>query len=179
MNRMKIGQAVFFLGLAVIMVSCGSSRQFPGQSPYPDRYPNYPPPPRQDGPVVIVTDPHNLPPGQAKKIYGQQSARDFARCKRNGHRYCCTHYRPAMVINLPFSRASRYPDGRYFYQDEFGAFYNYGRDGRFYLDENRFNRDFGHCENEGRYRENRYGKQNHGRKHGNGRYKKERRDDDD
>lgn len=179
MHRIKIGQAVFFLGLAVMMASCGSSRQFPGQSPYPDRYPNYPPPQRQDGPVVIVTDPRNLPPGQAKKIYGQKSARNFAHSKRNGHRYCCSHYRPALVLNLPLNRASRNSNGRYYYQDELGAFYDYGRDGRFYLDENRFNRDFDNCENEGRNGESRYGKQNQGRKQGQGRNKKERKWDDD
>jgi hypothetical protein len=171
MNSSKFIQAVLFMSLLALAASCGSARRYP-------QYPNYPPPPpeypRQQGPVVIVNDPHDLPPGQAKKIYGQQSARDFAHCKRHGNRYCDRHYQPAIVITFPDRRASRDRYGRLFHLTADGLYYWRGNDGRYYLDNDRFQQSFGNCDRD--RDDDRYDRRGRGR--GKGRDKHRDRDDD-
>jgi hypothetical protein len=69
-------QVAVLLGLiGFAAIGCASSRQYPDSRryPYPDsrRYPG-------DDRTVIIVNPNRLPPGQAKKIYGDQSARRHA-----------------------------------------------------------------------------------------------------
>ena len=74
MKMIKILQAVSLCSILIIAVSCRSSRPvYEGRYP-PREYPSYPPPP----PPVYYPSPQNLPPGQAKKVYGDRSAKPYA-----------------------------------------------------------------------------------------------------
>ena len=69
-------QVAVVLGLiALAAIGCAGSRNYPDSRryPYPDsrRYPG-------DDRTVIIVNPNRLPPGHAKKIYGDQSARRHA-----------------------------------------------------------------------------------------------------
>jgi len=68
----QVAVVLALIGFAAI--GCASSRQYPESRryPYPDsrRYPG------DDRTIIIV--PNRLPPGQAKKIYGERSARRYA-----------------------------------------------------------------------------------------------------
>ena len=57
---------LIFSALLVIFASCSTNRKTVVKT-----YPN----PR---PVVVVQQPQSLPPGQAKKIYGDKSAKAYA-----------------------------------------------------------------------------------------------------
>jgi hypothetical protein len=94
------------------------------------------PSPRQEKPVIIVSNPgpSNLPPGQAKKIYGDQSAKSHApgqQKKKVSNRV----YFPLIIIRTPDIVISRYSDGRYYYKNAQGYYYWQGTDNRFYLGE--------------------------------------------
>ncbi len=74
--------AVLLALIGFAAIGCASSRQYPDSRRYPNpdsrRYP-YPDSrryPGDDRTVIIV--PNRLPPGQAKKIYGERSARRYA-----------------------------------------------------------------------------------------------------
>jgi hypothetical protein len=134
---------VLLFSLTLIMAACSSSKTtkkypYPG-SPVPqerkpggesptDKNPN-------DGKTVVVTNPSNLPPGQAKKIYGTKSAKVFApgQRKKNGGYYPIIIYRTPSIIIL------RHADGRYYYKNEDNYIYWQGNDDRFYLDEKHMN----------------------------------------
>jgi hypothetical protein len=82
---MKSLLTILTIATVAVFTSC-SSNSYPTRNPYP----NYPSDGR-DGPVVVTRDgtvidrngrvvgnTRNMPPGQAKKIYGSKSAKPYA-----------------------------------------------------------------------------------------------------
>lgn len=127
-------QAVILMLLIAFAASCGTSRstpEYPDRRDYPDnRYPNerkYPG--RYPG---NESSSHRLPPGQAKKVYGQKSAKVYApgQRKKYGNRSYPLIIRRSHGIDIRRAR-----DGRYYYQNEVGFYYWQGYDDRLYLDE--------------------------------------------
>ena len=160
MKMIKILQTVTLLAIVIFAVSCRSGRPTGRTYPrsYPsERYPDYP---------VYRGDPNrgNLPPGQAKKVYGGRSARVYAPGQRKKYGY---HQYPLIVIRTPDIIIGRYHDGRYYYKNAEGLMYWQGYDERFYLDE-RYLKDMEYDRDE--YNDWKYkGKNNNsGRGRGNG-----------
>ena len=128
MKTTNVLQAVSLLLILVVAVSCRSSRSTTGRQ-YP-RNPGYPTQtPTKTYPVYV--DGGNLPPGQAKKIYGGQSAKVYApgQRKKYANRY------PLVIIHTADIVISQHSDGRYYYRNTAGYTYWKGYDGRYYLDE--------------------------------------------
>ncbi|HEU5167048.1 MAG TPA: hypothetical protein VFU29_15965 [Chitinophagaceae bacterium] len=143
MKMIKILQTASLFSIIIFAVSCRSSRPvYEGRYP-PREYPSYPPPPP---PPVYYPGPQNLPPGQAKKVYGGRSARPYAPGQRKKYDYSYRRY-PLIIIRTPEIIIGRYNDGRYYYQNPEGYMYWKGYDDRFYLDEKYLN-DNGYDENE-------------------------------
>ena len=120
-------KAVSLLLILVIMVSCRSNRsttgrQYPRNSPTETPTKTYPP---------VYADGGNLPPGQAKKVYGGQSAKAYApgQRKKYANRY------PLVIVYTPAIVIKKHSDGRYYYINTAGYTYWKGYDGRYYLDE--------------------------------------------
>ncbi|HJS54277.1 MAG TPA: hypothetical protein VJ765_07025 [Chitinophagaceae bacterium] len=156
MKMIKILQAVSLLLILMIFVSCRSSRPTTGKQ-YPRGYPTepYPEYPGRDYPVY-KSYPKNMPPGQAKKVYGGRSAKPYAPGQRKKHGYTYRQY-PLIVTRAPGIVIHRYNDGRYFYRNPEGYTYWKGYDDRFYLDEKYLNDE--------EYDENEYNEwKNRGRK---------------
>ena len=173
MKMIKILQAASLFAILIIAVSCRSSR--PTGRTYPRDYPSkpYPDYPRRDYPVYRGSDPNpqNLPPGQAKKIYGGKSAKVYAPGQRKKYGY---HRYPLIVIRTPDIIIGRYNDGRYYYKNPDGFMYWQGYDDRFYLDE-KYLRDMDYDQDE--YNDWKYrGKKNNssqGRGNGHGNQSKQ------
>ena len=122
----------FFTQTAFLLVLLGlaSCRSAKNSSPAP---------PTKEKPVVVVSNPSapsKLPPGQAKKIYGDQSAKSHApgQQKKQVSNNDRVHF-PLIIIRTPDIIISRYSDGRYYYKNSQGYFYWQGTDDRFYLGE--------------------------------------------
>jgi len=122
----------FFTQTAFLLVLLGlaSCRSAKNSSPTP---------PAKEKPVVIVSNPSSpskLPPGQAKKIYGDQSAKSHApgQQKKQVSNNDRVHF-PLIIIRTPDIIISRHTDGRYYYKNSQGYFYWQGEDDRFYLGE--------------------------------------------
>ena len=128
MKMIKILQTVSLFSTLIIAVSCRSSRSVydePFPAPNHPSYPRYPSP----TPPINYPGPQNLPPGQAKKVYGSQSARPYAPGQRKKYgRY------PLIIIRTPDIIIGRYTDDRYYYRNPEGYMYWKGYDDRFYLD---------------------------------------------
>ena len=126
MKTNKILKAVSLLLILIIAVSCRNSRSTTGKQ-YPRNVPAETP--TRSAPVYV--DGGNLPPGQAKKIYGSQSAKTYApgQRKKYGNRH------PLIIVYSPGIVISRYSDGRYYYRNTAGYTYWKGYDGRYYIDE--------------------------------------------
>ena len=131
--------AGFFLS-AIVFVSCSSSKSSTKKYPYPGS-----PVPQERKPDDSPTDkdgsqdknsnashPANLPPGQAKKIYGEKSAKVFApgQRKKQGNAYY-----PLIIIKTPQIIILKHADGRYYCKNVDNFIYWKGNDDRFYLDE--------------------------------------------
>ena len=108
---------VTLLLFAVVFSNCSSSKS--STKKYPAEKTGNPP------------STGNLPPGQAKKIYGTKSAKVFApgQQKKQGKYYPLIIYRTPSIIIL------RHADGRYYYKNADNLIYWQGNDDRFYLDE--------------------------------------------
>ena len=116
----------------------------------------------------------NLPPGQAKKIYGSKSAKEHApgqRKKQNGNNgsdgiwgdngtYGNNGNYPPEVITVEDRYVQRDNQGRLFYVDQNGNVYYRRNDGRYYLDRSsvRGNRDNSNYENDWKGRKKGKGK---------------------
>jgi hypothetical protein len=166
MKMIKILQAVSLFSIVILAMSCRSSRPvYEGRYP-PGDYPSYPPPPPP--PVVYGPNPNNLPPGQAKKIYGGRSARPYAPGQRR-YDYGYRRY-PLIIIRTPDIVIGRYNDGRYYYRNPEGMMYWRGYDNRYYLDETYMNgidydqNEYGDWKYKGRKNDN--GNRNNGRQKG-------------
>ena len=128
MKTTNVLKVVSLLSILVITVSCRSSRSTTGR-----QYPRSTTPPTETPTKTetVYVDGGNLPPGQAKKIYGSQSAKAYApgQRKKYANRY------PLVIVLTPGIVISRYSDGRYYYKNTAGYTYWKGYDGRYYLDE--------------------------------------------
>ena len=124
MKTTKLLGAVSLLLILVIAVSCRSNRSTSGT-----QYPRNPAPPTQTSTNIytVQTNGGNLPPGQAKKIYGGQSAKAYAPGQRKKY--------PLVIVYTTGIVISRYSDGRYYYRNTAGYIYWKGNDGRYYIDE--------------------------------------------
>lgn len=109
---------VFAVGL---LASCSRSN-YPERSPYP-----------RDNNGVYYPNGRNLPPGQAKKVYGQRSAKVFAPGQQK-HRQPPYGYRPPLVIIISDHLAYTDRNGERYYDNEYGYRYWRYRDGKYYLD---------------------------------------------
>lgn len=125
--------------IMLIAASCSSSKSSTKKYPYPGS--PYPQErtggkaPNEKGPVEKNSTPANtagLPPGQAKKIYGEKSAKVFApgQRKKQGNK----HY-PLIIIKTPDIIVMKHTDGRYYYKNADNFIYWKGNDDRYYLDE--------------------------------------------
>lgn len=103
------------------LASCARTN-YPGRSPYPQE---------DDG--VYYPNSRHLPPGQAKKVYGQQSAKVFAPGQQK-HRQPPYGYRPPAVIIISDDWASTTRNGERYYDNEYGYRYWRNCDGKYYLD---------------------------------------------
>ena len=126
MKTTKVLQAVSFVLIFVIAVSCRSNRSTTGTQ-YPRSAPTQTP--TKETPVYVESA--KLPPGQAKKIYGSQSAKAYApgQQKKYGNRH------PLIIVYTPGIVINKYSDGRYYYRNAAGYMYWKGYDGRYYIDE--------------------------------------------
>src|SRR6188472_2947385 len=124
MKTTKFIQAVSLLLILVIAISCRSSRYSTSRE-----YPTNPTPPAEPSTNIYVVQGNdgNLPPGQAKKIYGDQSAKAYAPGQRKKY--------PLVIVYTNNIVINRYSDGRYYYRNTAGYTYWKGDDGRYYLDE--------------------------------------------
>jgi hypothetical protein len=114
-------QVVILMLLIAFAASCGTSHptsRYPDGRDYPDRYPH------DDRSV------HRLPPGHAKKVYGNKSARSHA----PGHRKSVYRY-PIIITMRPGMNIRRSSNGRYYYRNPAGFYYWQGYDNRLYLDD--------------------------------------------
>ena len=128
MKTPKFLNAVSLLLILVIAVSCRNSRsttgrQYPGNPTHPTETPTQT--------STVYVDGANLPPGQAKKVYGSQSAKAYApgQRKKYANRY------PLVIVYTPGIVIKQHSDGRYYYRNTVGYSYWKGSDGRYYLDE--------------------------------------------
>ncbi|HET9435112.1 MAG TPA: hypothetical protein VFO37_15205 [Chitinophagaceae bacterium] len=126
MKTTKVLQAVGLLLIFVIAVSCRSNRSTTGR-----QYPRNPPTETTTKTTPVYVDAGNLPPGQAKKIYGSQSAKAYAPGQQK--KYANRH--PLIIVYTPGIVINRYSDGRYYYRNTAGYTYWKGYDGRYYIDE--------------------------------------------
>lgn len=134
------------------MVHCfaGCSRNsYPGTpTPYPSPQPYpYPQPAPRDEPVVVTKDGRvisrdgrvigntgNLPPGQAKKVYGSKSAKVYAPGQRKKQGNVYTSFPPSRLqLDDRYARRDNY--GRLYYIDRNGYIYWRRNDGYYYLDD--------------------------------------------
>lgn len=139
---------IFILLVAATTIFTSCSRQtYPDSTPYPSptprNDPNEPVIVDQQGRVItrdgrIIGNAGNMPPGQAKKVYGSKSAKVYAPGQR---KKAAGNYGqlPPGVITIPDRYAQRDARGRYYYIDENGYRYRRGNDGRYYLDESENN----------------------------------------
>ena len=127
MKTTKVLQAISLFLIFVIAVSCRSNRSTTGR-----QYPRNPTPTETSTKTYpVYTDAGNLPPGQAKKIYGGQSAKAYApgQQKKYANRY------PLVIVHTTNIVINKYSDGRYYYRNAAGYMYWKGYDGRYYIDE--------------------------------------------
>ena len=124
MKTTKFLQALSFLLILIIAISCRSSRSYTGTQ-YPVN--SLPPTQTSTNTYPVQTNGGNLPPGQAKKIYGGQSAKAYAPGQRKKY--------PLVIVYTNNIVINRYSDGRYYYRNTAGYTYWKGDDGRYYLDE--------------------------------------------
>ena len=118
MKTINVLKTAGLLLILIIMVSCRNGRATTGKQ-YPQTE------------TSAKTSQANLPPGQAKKIYGDKSAKAYAPGQRKKY---ATRY-PLVIIYTPAIVISRHNDGRYYYKNTAGYTYWKGYDGRYYLDE--------------------------------------------
>ena len=132
MKTNKVLEAVSLLLILVIAVSCRSNRSTTGK-----QYPRNPAPPTETPTKTypVIVDAGNLPPGQAKKVYGSQSAKPYApgQRKKYANRY------PLVIVYSPAIVIRQHSDGRYYYKNTAGYTYWKGHDGRYYIDEKHLN----------------------------------------
>ncbi len=126
MKTTNLLKAISLLLIFIIAVSCRNSRSATSR-----QYPNYPPAETPTKTSSVYVDGGNLPPGQAKKIYGSQSAKSYA----PGQRKKYANAYPLVIVYTPAIVIRQHSDGRYYYKNSSGYTYWKGHDERYYLDE--------------------------------------------
>jgi hypothetical protein len=126
MKTTNLLKAVSLLLILVVAVSCRSNRSTTGR-----QYPRNSPTETPTKSTTVYVDGANLPPGQAKKVYGSQSAKAYAPGQRKKY---ATPY-PLVIVYTPAIVVKQHRDGRYYYINTAGYTYWKGYDGRYYLDE--------------------------------------------
>lgn len=124
MKTIKVLQILSLLIILVVAVSCRSGRSSTGRQ-YPRTVPAETPTKTET--VVVYSDGGNLPPGQAKKVYGSKSAKAYAPGQRKKY--------PLVIVYTTGIVIKRHTDGRYYYTSSAGHTYWKGNDGRYYIDE--------------------------------------------
>ena len=128
MKTTRVLQALSLLLILIIAVSCRNSRSTTGR-----QYPRNPTPPTETPTKTypLIVNRTSLPPGQAKKVYGSQSAKPYApgQTKKYANRH------PLVIVHTSGIVISQHSDGRYYYRNTAGYTYWKGYDGRYYLDE--------------------------------------------
>ena len=126
MKTTNILKAAGLLLILIIAVSCRSNRSTSGR-----QYPSTPSTEIPTKTTPVYTDGGNLPPGQAKKVYGGQSAKAYApgQRKKYANRY------PLVIVYTPAIVIKQHSDGRYYHMNTAGYTYWKGHDGRYYIDE--------------------------------------------
>jgi len=120
MKKLILPSLLFCVSLSILLGSCFSSKTVVKPAPHPPSNP----------PVVVVEKKEShLPPGQAKKIYGEKSAKDFA----PGQQKKRANYPLIIVFNT--SMKVIVTEGRRCYKNEDEVVYWEGNDGRYYVDE--------------------------------------------
>jgi hypothetical protein len=124
MQQVKLHKWLTALFFLAVLTSC-ARKNYPERNPYPREE-------RRDDDVYYPGN-RDMPPGQAKKVYGHKSAKVFApgQRKKMGRN---EGYRPPMVIVISDDRARTDRNGEMYYDNEYG--YRYWRycDGKYYLD---------------------------------------------
>src|SRR6266487_3378805 len=115
------GVTVIFSSV-VVLASCHSSHKTVVIRPVPNRT------------VVVVQQPQpqSMPPGQAKKVYGSQSAKPFAPGQQKKQ---VVNVYPLIIVRTPAIVIYTFSDGRHYYKNGEGMIYWLGKDDRFYLDD--------------------------------------------
>jgi hypothetical protein len=128
MKTINILRTIILVLILFIVISCRSSRSTTGKQYPRTSTPQTEIPTKTE---TVYANTGNLPPGQAKKIYGSQSAKPYApgQRKKNQNRY------PLVIVHTPGIVIKKYSDGRYYYKNGAGYMYWKGYDGRYYLDE--------------------------------------------
>jgi hypothetical protein len=155
MQQVKLHKWLIAVLFVTVLTSCARKN-------YPDRNP-YPREERRDDDVYHPGT-GDMPPGQAKKVYGQKSAKVFApgqrkKMDRNDG------YRPPPVIYISDELARTNRNGELYYDNEYGYRYWKFCDGKYYLDSKYEMSD----DNDGRGRSKKYKK---------GKHKKEKEEED-
>lgn len=108
----------------VLLASCSSSHKTVVIRPAPTRT------------VAVVQQPEpqpqSMPPGQAKKVYGSQSAKPFAPGQQKKQ---VVNVYPLIIVRTPAIVIYTFSDGRHYYKNDEGMIYWLGKDDRFYLDD--------------------------------------------
>jgi hypothetical protein len=156
MQRIKLHKWLIAVLFATVLTSC-ARQNTPQRNPYPrdER--------RDDN--VYYPGTEGMPPGQAKKVYGQQSAKVFAPGQRKKMNRP-DGYRPPAVIYISDDLARTNRKGEVYYDNEYGYRYWKFCDGKYYLD-SKYEMDD--------YSDN----GNRGKKYKKGKNKKHREEDDE
>jgi len=126
MKTTTILKASGLLLILIIAISCRSNRSATGT-----QYPGNPSTEIPTKTIPVYSDGGNLPPGQAKKVYGGQSAKAYAPGQRKKY---ASRY-PLVIVYTPAIVIKQHSDGRYYHMNTAGYTYWKGSDGRYYLDE--------------------------------------------
>jgi hypothetical protein len=121
MQQQKLYKWLFGLLALGFLASCARTN-YPGRSTSP----------REDD-EVYYPDNRHLPPGQAKKVYGERSARVFAPGQQR-KRQAPDGYRPPAVIIISDHLAYTDRNGDMYYDNEYGYRYWRNCDSKYYLD---------------------------------------------
>lgn len=143
MQKIKLQQWLLAGSVLLVFASCSRNN-------YPQRQP------RNDRQEDMYPGTEAMPPGQAKKVYGEQSARVFAPGQRKKMRRS-GNYRPAPVIIISDHQARSNRNGELYYDDAYGYRYWRNCDGKYYLDSKYEVEDYN--DNRGKYKKGKHKKQ--------------------
>jgi len=113
-------RVTFIFSSIVLLASCRSSKTVV-MRPAPSRTV-----------VVQQPQPQPMPPGQAKKVYGSQSAKPFAPGQQKKQ---VVNVYPLIIVRTPSILIYTFSDGRHYHRNDDGMIYWLGKDNRFYLDD--------------------------------------------